>query len=384
MSIFKKLLILITFIIFLVIFWPLVIARSQLKKETEGFSLNPFASTESKELSNSENNSKITIISSSEKLQDLSLCELCLKGSYNSALIGNEATGNYYISTDMLQYVINRGCRYLDFEVLYIPVDDAHPDGAKKPVVGFTTDPHFYNITSSNTILLNTILTSAVSNAFTSTCPNFQDPLFINLRIKSNNDDVYSSVASAIDSTIKNKIYVDGNRQIYTNSANNELINPAKRVTKNTTVSQIKGCVIISVDKTINPNYIYASGCDPSGGACYDLVNYTNINTGSQDMNLILYSLATKTPPLQILDDNIHTTVKTITVANPDNLYLMNSANKNPKHRDYLLNYGCHWVPHQFNKNDAALAEYEKFFNDHNSAFVPLSSAISYYMYRTQ
>ena len=383
MPIFKKLLILITMIIFLFIFWPLLITRSQLKKEMEGFSLNPFASTESKELTNSENDSKITIVSSSENVHDLSLCELCVKSSYNSALIGNNATGNYYINMDMLQYVINRGCRYLDFEVLYIPVDDAHPNGAKKPVVGFTTDPNFYSITSSNTVLLNTVLTSAVSNAFTSSCPNFKDPLFINLRIKSNNDEVYSSVASAIDSTIKNKIYVDGNRQIYTNSEKNQLINPAKQVTKNTTISQILGCVVISIDKTINPNYIHATQCDPSGGPCYDLVNYTNINNGSQNMNLILYSLATKAQPLQILDDNLHTTVKTITVANPDNLFLVNSSNSNPKHRDYLLNFGCHWVPYQFNKNDQALAEYEKFFNDHNTAFVPLSSAISYYMYKT-
>lgn len=383
MPIFKKILILSTIIIFLFIFWPLIINRIKLKKEMEGFSLNPFTSSETKELANSENNSKLTIVSSSENIHDMSLCELCIKSSYNSALIGNEATGNYYINTDMLKYVINRGCRYLDFEVLYIPVDDSKPNGEKKPVVGFTTDPNFYSISSSNTVLLNTVLTSAVSNAFTSSCPNFKDPLFINLRIKSNNNDVYSSVASAIDSTIKDKIYVNTDSQIYTNLELKKLMFPAKRITKNTTISEIAGCVIISIDKTINPNYIHVTQCDASYGYCYDLINYTNINNGSQDMNLILYSLATKAQPLQILDDNLHTTVKTITVANPDNLYLINTSNGNPKHRDYLLNFGCHWVPHQFNKNDAALAEYEKFFNDHNSAFVPLSSAISYYMYRT-
>lgn len=386
MSIFKKLLILITIIIFLIILWPLIIVRIQLKREAaaeEGFSLNPFTSTLSKELATSENTSKITIVNSSESIRQMPLRELCVKASYNSALVGNSATGNYYIDMDMLKYVINRGCRYLDFEILYIPVDDTKPNAAKKPVVGFTTDPQFYNIASSNTVLLDTVLTRAVSSAFTSSCPNFEEPLFINLRIKSNNDDVYSSVASSIDHTIKAKIFFDGAKQIYTNTQQSELVNPAKRVTKDTTLSQLAGCIVISVDKTLNPNYIYSTHCDPSIGPCYDLKNYTNIENGSQDMNLILYSVATKTPPLQIMDDNIHTTVKAITVAVPDNLYLINSSNKNPVHKDYILNYGCHWVPYQFNKNDDTLAEYEKFFNDHNSAFIPLASALSYYMYRT-
>jgi len=44
------------------------------------------------------------------------------------------------------------------------------------------------------------------------------------------------------------------------------------------------------------------------------------------------------------------------------------------------LKYGCQWVPYRFYQNDVALETYEKFFNDHGSAFVPMVSAISYFM----
>jgi hypothetical protein len=373
----KKFLILFTVIIFLIIIWRLIIVRIQMRKEVEKFSL--FSNVENKELTSIESTDKVVIKSvssndSSRAIQDLSLCELCIKGSYNSALSGN------YINLDMLQYVINRGCRYLDFEVLYIPVDPTNVHSQFKPVVGYTTSTDFSIINSENTILLNTVLASAISNAFTSSCPNNNDPLFINLRIKSNNVNVYSDVASAIDQSIQPKIYAS-NVQVFTDPTKLTTIYAAMPVTRNTKLKDIMGHVIISVDKTIFPNYIhYTSTCDLSGGTCYDLTKYTNIQNGSEDMNLILYSMVSQKPSMQILNDNLHTNVKNISVANPDNLYLLNPSNKNPNYGDYILKYGCQWVPYRFYQNDSELQEYEKFFNDHNSGIIPLASAISYYM----
>ena len=397
MTLIKKFLILITILVFLIVLWRLIIIRITLRKEMEGFGIGSlFSSTESKEMTKVESDQPVNIRSSPASIRDLSLCELCVKASYNSALSGN------YISLDMLQYVINRGCRYLDFEVLYVQ-DDPNGDTSVvqniekmgsnnkekkgnlpyKAVVGHTTDPNYISITSENVVLLSRVLISAVSNAFVASCPNYQDPLFINLRIKSNNKNVYSEVASAIDSTkIHDKIYYDSTNPVFTNALNNEQIYPAKKVTRDTKLSNIMGCVVISVDKTINPNWRDISKCDSANGPCYHLNNYVNIQSGSEDMNLILYSLAAKRPQIQILNDNLHTTVETLTVANPDNVYLLNTSNPNPNYSDYILKYGCQWLPNRFYQNDSALENYEKFFNDHDSGFVPLSVAISYFMNR--
>jgi len=369
----KKLLIVVTILIFLIILWRLILVRINLQQE--GFSL--FASAKDNEVTKLESSSKVTIKNTdNEGILNLPLKELCIKASYNSASSGN------YISTDMLQYVVNRGTRYLDFEVFYIS-DNGKDDGHFKPMVATSTDPTFMVLSSENSVLLDTILISAVANAFSMPCPNSDDPLFINLRIKSNNTDVYKAVASSIDNSIKGKIFTDPDpKAAYI--LDNVTTQKSMKVTKDTLLRDMKGKVVLSIDKTIFPNYTNYTRCDVSGVSCYDLTNYTNIHTGGEDMNLVLYNLLSPVPTIQIKDDDIHTTVKTITVTIPDNLYLMNTANNNPNFADCLLKYSCQIVPYRFYHNDTALEKYERFFNDNGAAFVPLSIAVSHFMNRYQ
>jgi hypothetical protein len=376
MTIIKKLLLLFTLFIFFFILWRLLIIRINLKKEfnKESFSvLNMFSSSQDKEMNNNISPlTKLTINDANKGILDLPLKELCIKASYNSANSGS------YISLNMLQYVINRGVRYLDFEVFFIQSDNAKK--TMKPVVATSTDPDFIAFSSENNLLLDDVLSYAVSNAFSSPCPNMNDPLFINLRIKSNNRDVYKAVAASIDSTIKQKIYSDPNNIIFTDASIGDIANKAITITKDTKFSDIKGSVIISIDKTLFPNYTNFTNCDIGKQKCYDLTNYTNIECGSENMNLTLYSLISPQKLLQINDDNRTTNVKTITVVNPDSTFLINKANTNPKYSDFIIKYGCQIVPYRFYQNDSSLEDYEKFFNIHNSAFVPLASAISYYV----
>jgi len=397
MSIVKKILIFVTVVIFLVVLWRLIVVRMALRKSfgpgnnipgtnIEGLEPFSFLSTnEAVELRRVENSSKITVKSAPSSIRDLSLSELCVKASYNSAISGN------YVNLDMLGYVIGRGCRYLDFEILYVPIDESSAASNQyapmKPVVGFTNATDYSTVGSYNTIVLDKVLGYAVATAFSPSCPNHKDPLFINLRVKSNNTSIYPDIAAALDNSIGPKIYSDTAKTVYTNLSTYTGINPALPVTKNTLLGDIMGKVVVLIDKTIYPNYVnYTSNCPhastaPNGsGPCYDLANYVNAQNGSQDTNLVLYSFVTVKPPIQILDDDVHTTVQNITVANPDNMFLMNPANKNPNYGDYILKYGCQWVPYRFYQNDVALETYEKFFNDHGSGFVPMVSAISYFM----
>lgn len=377
MSVFKKILILLTILIMLYIIWQLIQIRFSLKKQMienpkENFiGLDLFKSTKEKELSKVENTSKVNITNANKNSLQMPLKELCIKASLNSAISGSN------VNLDMLQYVINRGVRYLDFEVFYI-----NPDGSGNfvPVVASSTDPNFVSLDTENHILLDNVLSSAVSYGFSSPCPNYKDPLFINLRIKSNNKEVYNAVAISIDNSIKNKIYSDLNDNVYIDTALNTSVNKAKKVTKNTILNDIMGCVIISIDKTIYPNYLEYTKCDSNPTKpCYDLKNYINIQNGSNDMNLYLYSYLSPRLTYQINDDNKRTNVETINVAIPDNVYLMNSSNNNLDYADCILKYGCQIVPYRFYHYDDALEKYEEFFNMGNGAFVSLANAISYY-----
>jgi hypothetical protein len=404
MTIIKKILIFITILLFTIILWRLIIVRINLTAQfnKEGFSNGNSAkckssmlssltlSAEDKDLCKSEIASDITIQNASNDTRNLPLKEFCIKASYNSACSGN------YINLDMLQYIIHRGVRFLDFEVFYMEDDSKKKSGTTseiavpilKPVVSTSVDPHFALLTSENSILLDNVLSAAVSNAFSSPCPNYGDPLFINLRIKSSDPSIYEAVAASIDSTIKDKIYTDSKSEtIFTNAKANKHIKKAGKVTKNTLLKDVMGKVIISIDKTIFPNYRNHTACSSTVDNCYDLTNYTNVEQGSEDMNSVLYKFMARTNMIQINDDNKHTNVKTITVANPDNDFLSNKASfnsivnppNNPDNGLMLLSYSSQIVPYRFYNNDSALAEYEEFFNIHNSAFVPLYIAVSHY-----
>jgi len=256
-----------------------------------------------------------------------------------------------------------------------------------KPLVSTAVNAYFALLTTEYSILLDNVLSAAVSNACSSPCPNYGDPLCSNLRIKSSDPSVYEAVAASIDSTIKDKIYTDPKKTVFTNKKANKHINKAATVTKDTLLKDIMGKVIISIDKTIFPNYTNHTGCSSTADHCYDLTNYTNIEQGSENMNSVLYKFMARTNMIQIKDDNKHTNVSTITVANPDNDFLSNKASfnsivkppDNPDNGLLLLSYSSQIVPYRFYNNDSALAEYEGFFNIHNTAFVPLSIAISYY-----
>ena len=407
MYLIKKLLIFVTLVIFMIIIWRLIIIRVNLQNK-EGFSsgqssncssgtsfLNVItSSSKDTELCKVENSSEVTIQDVNIVNRDLPLKEFCIKASYNSSCSGN------YINTEMLQYVINRGVRFLDFEVFFLQDDSSNEKTGTvkstpifKPVVATSVDPYFALLTTENTVLLDNILTSAVANAFSAPCPNYNDPLFINLRIKSNDPAVYEAVAASIDSTIKDKIYIDkDSKTIITNAKNNKTIKKAAKVTKNTPLSKVMGKIILSIDKTIFPNYKNHTSCGSNVDNCYDLTDYTNIEQGSEDMNSLLYKYMSPTNTIQIKDDNRTTNVLTMKVANPDNDFLsgiapFNSSIKPPNNPDcgeLLLKYSAQIVPYRFYHNDSALADYEGFFNKHNSAFVPLSVAISYFRNQQQ
>jgi hypothetical protein len=352
MNNYKKFLIALIIIIFSYILWRLIIKRKQILQSIEPFSFNIIPDPARSQLNSLKDSTlKININSLPNAYYNLPLMEVCIKGSYNSAYTGK------YITNDMLIYQLTRGCRFFDFEVYYIQNPDS---GVYSPQIGYSIDGGFISMDSENSILLDNVLSALVSNAFTSqNSPNNNDPLFINLRIKSNNNDIYKAIATSIDYSIKDKLYKG-------------------KLTKNTLMKDLMGKIILCVDKTINYQYKDYTKCPQNSKSCYDLTKYINIESGSEDMNLNRYVNIYNQPniPLMIKDNNLNTNIKTLNLILPD---VLPENAPNPDIKTLIMNYGFQIVPFKFYQTGDELFKYELFFNDNKGGIVPLSIAMMYF-----
>ena len=199
----------------------------------EGFTFN----TQSGELSSLEvKDGSLVMANIAPKNSNLPLREYFMKASYNTALTGS------YINTDMVKYLLSRGCRFLDFEIYSI--NDI-------PYVSYSTDPTFATQTE-NTVLLSDVLTTIAQSGFMAPSPNPKDPLFIQFRIKTTISELYSQIAMSLSKNLGSRLY------------NGE-------VNGSTLLSKLLGKIIIIVDKSTSPNYYKYSNCNDQK---YDLKKY--------------------------------------------------------------------------------------------------------------
>jgi hypothetical protein len=355
----KKIIITIIVILLTYILWRLIKQRSEVKSNIEGLALSDFVpsivpglpSIDAEFKTIKDATTPISIKNINPEYADLSLKEYCIKGAYNSAWTGN------YVNLDMISYVLSRGCRFLDFEVYYI-----NKKNLMIPVIGVSNDPKSGSIINNSSILLDNALTTAVSSAFSSTSPNNNDPLFINLRIKATNTDVYHAVAKSVDYSLKNKLFKD-------------------KINKNTKLKNIMGKVVLLIDKTINYKYLDYAVCEEMDNQCYDLTSYTNLESGGELMNLYHYSEMNNqcSIPITISDNNLNTNVKKIKLLLPD---MISNQKKNVYFNTLVYKYGFQIIPYIYYFKptpDNELVNYEKFFNDNQSGIVLLSAAITYF-----
>lgn len=352
MNIYKKILIALIIIIFSYIFWRLISKRNQIIKNTEPFSFNLLPDNANSDLNKLKDTVlKINMNSLPEMYYSLPLMDFCIKGSYNSAFTGK------FINVDMLIYQLSRGCRFFDFEVFYIQNPESK---IFSPQVAYSIDDSYSAMDCENSILLDNILSVLASNAFsTKNSPNSKDPLFINLRIKSNKTEIYKAVASSIDFTIKDTLYKGS-------------------VTKKTKMNDLMGKIVLSIDKTINISYKDYTNCDKNDKNCYNLTKYTNIESGGENLLLSRYvnKLNEKNITLSIKDDNLSTNVENMNLVLPD---VLPENAPNPDIKQFVLYHGCQIVPFKFYQKDNSLYKYEEFFNDTKGGTVPISVATIYF-----
>lgn len=297
-----------------------------------------------------KNNKNFLNIGNTQSIQskyaNLPLKEYCIKTSYNSATTGKSVNKN------MVKFVLSRGCRCLDFEVFYTKKLNNY-----MPVVAESSDPEFKIFDTDNSISLESVFSTILTNAFSNTSPNKKDPLFIHLRIKTKDTNCYAEVAKLIDSILKPKLF-EG------------------QVTRETKLSELMGSIVVVIDKTIHRDYKEYAKCNASDVNCYDLSNYIHAESGSQVINLLdLTKVESQAfnPPL-IKDDNVSTTVVTSKLVLPQENIKYNPAMKN-----MVLNHGIQMVGYKYSIADENLIDCETFFNDNKGGIVPLGAAIPYF-----
>ena len=283
-----------------------------------------------------------------DKFTNMPIHEYCIKSSYNTARSGD------YVSPQMIEAVLKRGCRFLDFEVFYIKEGNLYI-----PKVAVSSDKNYVLLDTKNSISLDEALATVATNAFSQTSPNNNDPIFVNLRLKSRDSNIYQAVAKSIDANLKTVAYT-GN------------------ITKDTKLNEIMRKVVIVMDKTIQPDYRQYAECKSGKTSCFSIINYMNLESGSEYLNLYKYTdlLNHANNMVLLKDDNVRTTATNMKMAVPDRV--LNTAN--PAFKEFVIKHGCQNVLYQFHIVDDTLIEYEEFFNDMMGGIVPLSVVLPYFV----
>jgi hypothetical protein len=295
---------------------------------------------------------------------NLQLKQFVIKGSYNSAITGN------FVNPEMVSYLLKRGCRYFDFELFLV-------NG--KVIVSYSNDPT-YNILETDLPLVTfeSILQTIIGESINA--PNKSDPLFINMRVKSNDSSIYPLIAASINeldalgivykipkSKNLNRKQPSPTKQVPTTHphtttpySSNELTNFLNSIEKtlsqpstttntgesittsqninppisnamelsnrmSNTINQplitFQNKIVFIIDKSINLDYGDLCDCTNSNlPVCYDLRKYISMESGSQSLIQQPYTelLNQKWNTPLILNDSIRANVSKMRVTVPD------------------------------------------------------------------
>jgi hypothetical protein len=321
MSPLRKIIILIVLIFFGLLIIKLMNKRAKLLHET----FEVFATKEG-EMSKFNINKELPqntvgTITNFSSQNNLSLKEYCIMSSRNTAKTGS------YMNTEMIKYVLSRGCRLLDFEIYEF--DDV-------PYVAYSTDGNSRYIETKNKILLDDALKTVAQYGFAAPSPNPNDPLFIQLRIRINK--ITDKMYQIIGTTVRDNL---GQRLM------------SGKVSGQTPIFNLREKIIIILDREnqtphITPNIVG---------------NSNELPTDYYDNVLAL----TPKPPI-INADNLRTNIQqlTMTFASEGNPQQLNTI---------ITKHARQFICYNFSEDTS---EYETIFNDNGSAFVPFSQMIPY------
>jgi hypothetical protein len=293
--------------------------------------------------------SNINSVNEIDKKSALYIRNYAIKSSMNSAYNGEENT------TEMIDYVLSRGCRFLDFEIYKDPTP-----GSNEPIISVSTSSGFAPISQTKHLTLSETFMFINIHGFNTVSPNHSDPLFIQLRPRDPNpSDKTRTDLKRILSAIKTAI--SGISPLYSGTVGNN--NP---IVSTTRINELLGKIIIVMDTTLYPDY---------GTLFPDLKNYVNMENSHTNGNTdtILYGDLPRQKWLKLSKDKYSCDLKTLRgILFTDKTGTTYSTNVNT---DILYEkYSCQIIPMMYWNNGSDLYNHEMMFNYCGGGIVPLSS----------
>ena len=323
----KRLLFLLVILLSFYLLYKLVERRQQIFADYETEMIEPFVDHVMSRITNCNN-------------MNLPLKEYAIMSSWNSAT--NEGL---HVTLDALDKVLIRGYRFIDLEIY--SMED-------KPCVSFSTQKNYDSMESPPLLFLD-VCRRIILTAFSTN--NGQDPLFLHLRIKSASPIIFEKLADICLHECKSRLYDN-------------------KVTKNTILSELKGKLVIIVDR----NYYPQSETYTCTGTCKnDFTSLINMYSGTPEFESMSFvqKLEQPTKPLQKTNSGLTNVDKVSMVIH--NMGSLNVESNGPEFYTLLKNYSIQIFPQKVYYRDSNLIMYEDFFvNNGHRAFVPMSIAFSF------
>jgi len=253
-----------------------------------------------------------------------------IKTAYNCCAVG--LYKNSYVDLCALNACIGQGNRCLDMEIYSIKGE---------PAVAVSSLNEFNIKESYNSLPLAAVFQHLQDNAFSAgACPNPADPLFLNLRIKSDHKEMNDKIAGLIYTHFEDLVM--GPDYSYENHQHNFTEIPLKTM---------RGKVIIIVDKTINSLYQQSK-----------LDEYVNIAAGGRFLHSNRYYDIKYT---YNSDDLINFNKFNMSIVLPD--LAASDTNFNAA---LPQKFGCQFIAMAVQEMDEYLEKYDIFFGEAGHAFV--------------
>jgi hypothetical protein len=261
--------------------------------------------------------------------KDTRLRDFYIKTAYNCCSGGSYK--NDYVNLCALKSCIKQGARCLDFEIYSVN---------NLPVIAVSTVTDFNIKESYNSVPFAKAMEVISIYAFSGgNCPNPNDPLILNFRIKSNIKSIHDAMAKALYNTLGERLL--GKQFSYETTGKN---------IGSYLISKLMGKIVVIVDKS---NPLFTSSL---------LNEYVNIASNSAFIRLLRYREVEFTHDK---DELIFYNQQNMTIVLPE----LSGDNTNFS-AALAQTYGCQMIAMSFQNFDNNMQYYTKFFDDAGSAFV--------------
>jgi hypothetical protein len=257
------------------------------------------------------------------------LYDYYIKTAFNACSGGSYQ--NDYVDVCVLKSILKQGVRCLDFEIFNIN---------NQPVVSSSTTNDYFVKETFNSVNFSEVMSTISNYAFSGgTAPNPTDPLIIHLRVKSNEQAMYTNLANIFKSYDNIML---GKKYSYENYGKNIASQP---------LTSFMNKIILIVDKSNNA-YLENK----------DFMEYVNLTSNSVFMRALSYYDVKNSPDINELEQFNQ---RCMTIVYPD-------VGVNPSNPSGALcrAAGCQMVAMRYQFVDNYLEENAIFFDEGGYAFV--------------